>query len=81
MAQRKFKLAEDKGPHERAMDQIEANWNAWHGPNGEPWTPYSGSTTPWSEGISKSLDKGRHLVLSEPRIPWWRRALRWRIFR
>lgn len=76
----RLKLAEDKGPHERAMDRIEESWDKWRGPTGKPWTPYDGPTTPWSATVSDSLDKGRLIVRLESRVPLWRRILRQAIY-
>ncbi len=76
MARLNLKLAEEKGVHEKAMDNIEDSWRTWHGPNGHPWAPYDGATHPWSATVSASLDKGRIVVTSEPHVSWWRRQWR-----
>ena len=71
-----LKLAENKGVHERAMEQIEAGWDAWHGDLGQRWNPVD-NTEPLGEQVSKSLDKGRYIVKIDSPIPWHVRLIRW----
>jgi hypothetical protein len=60
----------------KALAEIHREWEAWHGPNGEPWRPYAGSTEPWSEKVSASLRKGTYRVIVDAPVPRWRRILR-----
>ncbi len=71
LTKRKSDTAEAK-----ALAEIHREWEAWHGPNGEPWRPYAGSTEPWSEKVSASLEKGTYTVIVDAPVPRWRRILR-----
>ena len=76
MASPKLKLAENKSAYETAMDQIDEAWRHWHGPTGQPWVAYDGSTTPLHDAVSRSVEKGTYQVKVDAPIPFWRRLLR-----
>ncbi len=60
----------------KALAEIHREWEQYNGPNGGPWKPYSGSTEPWAEKVSASLDRGRHIVIVDAPVPLIRRILR-----
>lgn len=73
---RLVKKDEDPTRQEVFMAGVEQSWREWNGPSGRPWIPYQGSTAQWSESVSKALDRGRYIVITDTPVPLWRRTLK-----
>jgi hypothetical protein len=78
MSKPNLQLAVDHEPtrQEIAMAQIDQSWREYRGENGREWSPYVGSTEPWSHKVSDALAT-QYRVVVDSSVPWPRRLIRW----
>jgi hypothetical protein len=55
--------------------RIEQSHREWHGPNGEPWKPYDGSTEPWTHKV-KRAGESQYRIVVESEVGWFRKFLK-----